>query len=87
MYADAAKIKKEMSVLGISAADKKKKFDLDKVLVEKLKVAQPYWEKAEKLNPKDQEVTDVLFSIYQDLGNDPGMARLVKKNKEQGVDD
>jgi len=86
MYADAAKIKKEMSTLGISAADKKKKFDLDKVLVEKLKVAQPYWEKAEKLNPKDQEVTDVLFSIYQDLGNDPGMARLVKKNKEQGVD-
>ncbi len=87
MYNDAAKIKKDMSTLGISAADKKKKFDLDKVLVEKLKVAQPYWEKAEKINPKDQEVTDVLFSIYQDLGNDPGMQRLVKKNKEQGVED
>ncbi|MEJ7645883.1 MAG: tetratricopeptide repeat protein [Chryseolinea sp.] len=86
MYADAAKIKKDMSVLGISAADKKKKFDLDKVLVEKLKIAQPYWEKAEKINNKDQEVTDILFSIYQDLGNDPGMQRLVKKNKEQGVD-
>lgn len=86
MYNDAAQIKKEMSALGISAADKKKKFDLDKVLVEKLKVAQPYWEKAEKLNPKDQDVTDVLFSIYQDLGNDPGMKRLVQKNKEMGVD-
>jgi tetratricopeptide (TPR) repeat protein len=85
MYNDAAVIKKEMSSLGISAADKKKKFDLDKVLVEKLKIAQPYWERAEKLNEKDQEVTDVLFSIYQDLGNDPGMKRLEKKYKEMGV--
>jgi tetratricopeptide (TPR) repeat protein len=86
MYADAAAIKKEMSALGISAADKKKKFDLDKVLVEKLKIAQPYWEKAEQLNQKDQEVVDVLFSIYQDLGNDAGMKRLEKKYKEMGVD-
>ncbi|HTE34851.1 MAG TPA: tetratricopeptide repeat protein, partial [Chryseolinea sp.] len=85
MYNDAATIKKEMSSLGISAADKKKKFDLDKVLVEKLKIAQPYWERAEKLNEKDQEVTDVLFSIYQDLGNDPGMKRIEKKYKEMGV--
>jgi hypothetical protein len=75
-----------MASLGISAADKKKKFDLDKVLVEKLKVAQPYWEKAEQLNQKDQEVVDVLFSIYQDLGNEPGMKRLEKKYKEMGVD-
>lgn len=86
MYNDAAVIKKEMASLGISAADKKKKFDLDKVLVEKLKVAQPYWEKAEQLNQKDQEVVDVLFSIYQDLGNDAGMKRLEKKFKEMGVD-
>jgi tetratricopeptide (TPR) repeat protein len=86
MYNDAAVIKKEMASLGISAADKKKKFDLDKVLVEKLKTAQPYWEKAEQLNQKDQEVVDVLFSIYQDLGNDAGMKRLEKKFKEMGVD-
>lgn len=86
MYFDAAVIKKEMSSLGISAADKKKKFDLDKVLVEKLKTAQPYWEKAEQLDQKDQEVVDVLFSIYQDLGNDPGMKRLEKKYKEMGID-
>lgn len=86
MYNDAATIKKEMSSLGISAADKKKKFDLDKVLVEKLKIAQPYWEKAEQIEPKDQEVLDVLFSIYQDLGNDAGMKRLEKKYKEMGVD-
>lgn len=86
MYNDAAKIKKEMSSLGISAADKKKKFDLDKVLVEKLKVAQPYWEKAEQLEQKDQDVLDVLYSIYQDLGNDTGLKRLEKKFKELGVD-
>lgn len=86
MYNDAATIKKEMASLGISAADKKKKFDLDKVLVEKLKVAQPYWEKAEQIEPKDQEVLDVLYSIYQDLGNDAGMKRLEKKFKEIGVD-
>ena len=86
MYNDAATIKKEMASLGISAADKKKKFDLDKVLVEKLKIAQPYWEKAEQLNQKDQEVVDVLYSIYQDLGNEAGMKRLEKKFKEMGVD-
>ena len=63
MYQDAANIKKEMNNLGISAADKKKRFDLDKVLVEKLKVALPYWEKAEKLNDKDQDVLDVLYFI------------------------
>ncbi len=45
VYADAASIKKEMSNLGISAEDKKKRFELDKQLVEKLKMALPYWEK------------------------------------------
>lgn len=86
MYNDAAEIKKQMSTLGISAADKKKKFDLDKVLVEKLKTAQPYWEKAEKLKVDDQEVLDILFSIYQDLGNDEGLKRIDKRYKELGVD-
>ncbi len=86
VYADAAAIQKEMSNLGISAADKKKKVELDKVLVEKLKTAQPYWEQAERLNQKDQEVVDILFSIYQLLGNDAGMKRLEKKSKEMGMD-
>lgn len=85
MYNDAAEIKKQMSTLGISAADKKKKFDLDKVLVEKLKIALPYWEGAEKLNPDDQEVLDILFSIYQDLGIDEGLKRIEKRYKELGV--
>ncbi|NJM26165.1 MAG: hypothetical protein HC859_12420, partial [Bacteroidia bacterium] len=55
MYKEAEVIKKEMAALGISDADKKKKFALDKTLVEKLKVALPYWEKAERMNPSDQE--------------------------------
>lgn len=85
MYNDAAQIKKEMSSLGISAADKKKKFDLDKILVEKLKVAVPYWERAEKLNADDQEVLDILFLIYQDLGNEAGLKRIEKRYKELGI--
>jgi hypothetical protein len=56
-----------MQNMGISAADKKKKLELDKVLVEKLKLALPYWEKAEKIKPDDQEVLDTLSQIYVDL--------------------
>ena len=84
MYLDAANIKKEMNNLGISAADKKKRFDLDKVLVEKLKIALPYWEKAEKLNEKDQDVLDVLYSIYGDLDMQDQAKRVEKKIKELG---
>jgi tetratricopeptide (TPR) repeat protein len=83
---DAKKIKKEMNNLGISADDKKKRFELDKVYVEKLKVALPYWEKAEKLNPSDQEVLDELYSIYADLDMQPQMKRIEKRYKELGIE-
>jgi tetratricopeptide (TPR) repeat protein len=86
MYAEAAAIKKEMSNLGISAADKKKKFDLDKVLVEKLKVALPYWEAAEKIKPDDQEVLDTLYQIYTDLDMQEQLKRVDKKYKELGME-
>ncbi|HKZ39010.1 MAG TPA: tetratricopeptide repeat protein [Chryseolinea sp.] len=86
MYSDAAAIKKEMSNLGISAADKKKKFDLDKVLVEKLKIALPYWEKAEKLKPDDQEVLDTLYAMYTDLDMQDQMKRIDKRYKELGTE-
>jgi tetratricopeptide (TPR) repeat protein len=86
MYADAAAIKKEMANLGISAADKKKKLDLDKVLVEKLKVALPYWEKAEKLKNDDQEVLDTLHGMYADLGMDAQTQRIEKRYKELGLE-
>jgi tetratricopeptide (TPR) repeat protein len=85
-YLDAAKIKKEMSNLGISAADKKKRFDLDKVLVEKLKVALPYFEKAEKIDPNNQEVLDNLYSIYGDLDMQEQVKRIDKRYKELGME-
>jgi tetratricopeptide (TPR) repeat protein len=86
VYNDAAVIKKEMSNLGISADDKKKRFELDKKLVEKLKVALPYWEKAEKLNADDQEVLDTLYSVYSDLDMQDQMKRLEKRFKELGLE-
>ncbi|HMG94166.1 MAG TPA: hypothetical protein VK589_29105 [Chryseolinea sp.] len=86
VYAEAAAIKKEMSTMGISAADKKKKYDMDKVLVEKLKIAMPYWEKAEKLNPEDQEVLDTLYQIYTDLGIDDQIKRIEKRYKDLGIE-
>ncbi len=86
MYGEAAAIKKEMSNLGISAADKKKKFDLDKVLVEKLKVALPYWERAEKIKADDQEVLDTLYAMYTDLDMQDQMKRIDKRYKELGTE-
>ncbi len=86
VYSEAASIKKEMSNLGISADDKKKRFELDKKLVEKLKLALPYWEKCEKLNPSDQEVLDTLYSIYTDLDLQDQIKRLDKRYKELGIE-
>lgn len=83
---DAKKIKRQINSLGITPADKKKKMELDVVYVEKLKLALPYWEKAEKLNPSDEEVLSELYSIYSDLGNDAQVQRLEKRMKELGID-
>lgn len=76
---DAKKIKRQINNLGISAADKKKKMELDGQYVEKLKVALPHWEKAEKLNGSDKEVLEELYSIYQDLGMQAQVDRIDKK--------
>lgn len=86
MYAEAEAIKRQMAALGISDADRKKKFELDKVLVEKLKIALPYWEQAEKINPSDQEVLDRLYTIYGDLDNRAQVQRIEKRYKELGMD-
>lgn len=83
---DAKVIKRQINSLGITPADKKKKMELDGVYVQKLKVALPYWEKAEKLNPSDEEVLNELYSIYSDLGNDPQVQRIEKRMKELGID-
>ncbi len=85
-FVEADKIKKEMAALGISEADKKKRFELDKVYVEKLKAALPFWEKAEQLNPSDTEVLDALYLIYGDLGMDAQIKRIEKRYKELGLD-
>jgi tetratricopeptide (TPR) repeat protein len=85
-YIDAANVKKQMDMLGISAADKKKKIELDKVMVEKYRIALPPMEKAEKLNPSDTDVLERLRAIYYYLGEDAKEQRVAKRLKELGVD-
>lgn len=85
VFLDAKKIKAEMNQLGITAEDKKKRFELDKVLVEKLKVSLPYWEACEKISPDDERVLDNLYSIYTDLDMQTQMARIEKKMKSLGL--
>lgn len=86
MYADAAAIKKEMSNLGITPADKKKRLELDTQLVGKLKESLPYWERAEKIKPDDQDVLDALYSIYGDLDMQEELKRVEKRYKELGIE-
>jgi tetratricopeptide (TPR) repeat protein len=83
---EANKIKDQMKNLGISAADKKKQAELDKVLVEKYKVALPHWEKAERLKSDDVDVLDRLRTIYYYLGDDKNEQRIIAKQKQLGQD-
>ncbi len=84
---DASKIMDQVKNLGISAADKKKQAELDKILVEKYKLALPYWEKAEQLKPNDQDVLDRLRTIYYYLGEDAKEKRVSQKLKTLNADD
>lgn len=83
---DANKVRDQIKNLGISAADKKKQQELDKVLVEKYKLAMPHWEKAEQLKPNDVDVLDRLRAIYYFLGEDAKEARVNQKLKTLGAD-
>lgn len=87
---DAEKVKKEMNNLGISKEDQKKKLQLDNLLVEKYKIALPYWEKANTMKIDDAnsriEVLDKLSIMYYYLGEDAKAAAIEKKLKELGVD-
>jgi tetratricopeptide (TPR) repeat protein len=85
-FLEAHRVKKEMANLGISAADKKKRVDLDKVLIEKYKAALPYLEKAEQMNPNDVNLLDKLHAAYFDLGMDDKAARVEKKLEILGAD-
>jgi hypothetical protein len=83
---DANKIREQLKSLGMSAADKKKAAELDKLLVEKYRVALPHWEKAEKMNPKDVEVVDRLRTIYYYLGDDAKEKQMTARLKELNVE-
>lgn len=85
-YFDAKIIKDEMNALGISAADKKKRFELDTKYVAKLKNVLPYWQRLEKLKPDNQDVLDGLYTIYGDLDNQEQIKRLEKRYKELGIE-
>lgn len=85
VFLDAKEVKTQMNQLGISKDDMKKRIELDKVYVEKLKIAQPYFENCEKLSPDDPKVLDTLLGIYTDLGNDPQVARITKRMKTLGL--
>jgi len=84
-YLDAKKVKTEMNQLGITAADKKKRFDLDKIYVEELRKVVPYWETAEKLSPDDSKVLDTLLGIYQDLGDTAKTTKTAAHMKKLGL--
>ena len=79
-----------MNNLGITKEDQKKKLELDKLLVEKYKIALPYWEKANTMKIDDTnsriEVLDKLSIMYYYLGEDAKAAAVEKKMKELGVD-
>ncbi|MBS1978056.1 MAG: tetratricopeptide repeat protein [Bacteroidetes bacterium] len=85
VYLDAKKVKAEMNQLGITAEDKKKRFELDKVYVDKLKIALPYWEQCEKMNPDDAKVLDTLLGMYTDLDNQAQVNRVSKHMKALGL--
>lgn len=84
---DASKILDQVKNLGITAADKKKQAELDKILVQKYKLALPHWEKAEKLKPNDLDVLDRLRTIYYYLGDDANEKRVSQKLKMLNADE
>jgi len=84
---DASKVMDQLKNLGITAADKKKQAELDKLLVEKFRVALPHWEKAEKLKPNDLDVLDRLRTIYYYLGDDANEKRVSAKLKSLNAEE
>jgi tetratricopeptide (TPR) repeat protein len=85
IYADAKEVQRQMSQLGITKEDQKKKLALDKVYVQKLETTLPYFEALEKLSPDDPKVLDTLLLIYSDLGQQAGITRIEKRMKALGL--
>lgn len=85
LYWKDAKVEKDkMSALGNSKADLAKAMEIDKVYVEKLKIALPYVEACEKISPDDANVLYSLLTIYGDLDMQPNVARVKKRLKTLG---
>lgn len=85
IYMDAKAVKAEMNQLGITKEDQKKRFALDKVYVEKLKISLPYFEALEKMSPDEPKVLDTLLNIYSDLDVQAGITRIEKRMKALGL--
>jgi len=80
LYWKDAKVEKDkMSALGNSKADLAKAMELDKIYVEKLKIALPYVEACEKISPDDVNVLYSLLTIYGDLDIQASATRVKKK--------
>lgn len=87
LYWKDAKVEKDkMSALSNSKADLAKAIELDKIYVEKLKIALPYVEACEKISPDDVNVLYSLLTIYGDLDNQASAARVKKRLKTLGED-
>ncbi len=85
VYQEARDVKAQMNQLGITKDDMKKRMELDKVYVDKLKAALPNWELCEKLSPDEPKVLDTLLNIYSDLDNQAQITRIEKKMKSLGL--
>jgi tetratricopeptide (TPR) repeat protein len=85
VYMEAKEVKSQMNQLGITKEDMKKRMDLDKIYVDKLKAALPNWELCEKLSPDEARVLDALLNIYGDLDNQAQITRIEKKMKALGL--
>lgn len=87
LYWKDAKVEKDkMSALGNSKADLAKAMELDKIYVEKLKIALPYVEACEKISPDDVNVLYSLLTIYGDLDIQNSATRVKKRLKTLGED-
>lgn len=86
-FEEAQIVQAQMKKLGVTAADRKKQKELDQLLVEKLKIALPYWERCEQLKPNEIEVLDRLRTIYYFLGNDAREKQVAAKLKVLSSDD
>lgn len=85
MYYDARVTKSKMNQLSNTKADFAKKVEMDKDYQSKLRIALPYWEKAEKIDANDSRVLDALYIIYADLEMTAQYKRIEAKMKTLGL--